>query len=444
MLKILINSYTCCPEMGSEQGMGWNWIINLARYCELYVISEGEYRSQVEAASAWDCGDAEVNEYGLTREQCQNLHFFWIPIGGNDAALCDKVRKMCWNQGDWRFYIYYKTWQQQVADKAREICDQVRIDVLHQLNMIGFREPGFLWQVSRETGIPFVWGPIDAKEGFPINYAQESTIQTKVFLWLKNRITRWQLSHDKRVRAAAQTASVVVSSTSNSVYAFRKYQHMETVLLNETGCHVHDIPVVDKSQKQRFDMLWVGKLDFRKQLSLALRIVARMKRKDVFLHVVGGTLEEEEPYKQKAHELGIDQQIVWHEKVPHKTVQVLMRKSDVLLFTSVAEGTPHVVLESIANNLPVVCFDTCGHGDSVNEKVGVKIPLSNPRQSVEDFASALDRLYANRSLLSEMSSQCVARQRELSWDSKIRAMVDLYEKAVDGKVTDPKNANLSN
>lgn len=47
MLKILVNSYTCCPGMGSEQGMGWNWITNLAHHCELYVITEGEYREQI-------------------------------------------------------------------------------------------------------------------------------------------------------------------------------------------------------------------------------------------------------------------------------------------------------------------------------------------------------------------------------------------------------------
>ncbi len=49
-----------------------------------------------------------------------------------------------------------------------------------------------------------------------------------------------------------------------------------------------------------------------------------------------------------------------------------MQKSDVFLFTSVAEGL-HVVLEAIGNNLPVVCFDTCGQGDAVNDKVGKKI-----------------------------------------------------------------------
>lgn len=37
MYKILINAYACCPEMGSEQGMAWNEVSNLANQCELYI-----------------------------------------------------------------------------------------------------------------------------------------------------------------------------------------------------------------------------------------------------------------------------------------------------------------------------------------------------------------------------------------------------------------------
>ena len=70
---------------------------------------------------------------------------------------------MCWNQGDWRFYKYYKKWQWKTYLIAKEICAEVNIDVLHQLNMIGFREPGYLWKLSKENGVPFVWGPIGCR-----------------------------------------------------------------------------------------------------------------------------------------------------------------------------------------------------------------------------------------------------------------------------------------
>ena len=48
MLKILINAYACSPNMGSEPGMAWNWCSNLAKYCELFIITEEEFRDKIE------------------------------------------------------------------------------------------------------------------------------------------------------------------------------------------------------------------------------------------------------------------------------------------------------------------------------------------------------------------------------------------------------------
>lgn len=111
-------------------------------------------------------------------------------------------------------------------------------------------------------------------------------------------------------------------------------------------------------------------------------------------------------------------------------VQRIMQNSDVFFFTSVAEGTPHVVLEAIGNNLPIVCFDTCGQGNAVNEKVGKNILLTNPAKSSQSFATILNELEGNRDLLKQMSENCKRRQIELSWDEKAKTMVGWYEKIV--------------
>ena len=65
MIKVLINSYTCCPGLGSEPGMGWNWIVNLAKYCELFVITEGEFRPQI---------DSWLNN-SINANYASNMHF---------------------------------------------------------------------------------------------------------------------------------------------------------------------------------------------------------------------------------------------------------------------------------------------------------------------------------------------------------------------------------
>lgn len=101
MLKILINAYACSPGMGSEPGMAWNWVSNLAKFCELYIITEGEFREKIE-------------EVVPTLEQGKNMHFYYNPVS-------EEIRKMCWNQGDWRFYKYYREWQWKTYLIAKEI-----------------------------------------------------------------------------------------------------------------------------------------------------------------------------------------------------------------------------------------------------------------------------------------------------------------------------------
>lgn len=403
MLSILINAYACSPNMGSEPGMAWNWCINLARYCELHIITEGEFREKIEAALP-------------TLPQGKNMHFYYNPVS-------EEIRRMCWNQGDWRFYKYYKQWQWGTYLIAKDIIQQHHIDIVHQLNMIGFREPGFLWKIENK---PFVWGPVDAKEKFPVSYLQDANLKAKLFIRLKNLLTGIQLRYGGRVQKAVQKASVVISASTEAKRSLKKFYNINSPLLNETGCYPQDKLPENKKQKEELNLLWVGKLDFRKQLALAVKTVAKLNNKSIKLHIAGGG--DATPYQQLAQSLNIADQCIWHGVISHDEVQKIMQQSDIFFFTSVAEGTPHVVLEAIGNNLPVVCFDTCGQGDSVNEKVGVKIPLSNPQQSASNFAEKIDFLYHHRDVLQLYSNNCRQRQEELSWDNKAKQMVELYNK----------------
>ena len=405
-LKILINAYACSPGMGSEPGMAWNWVVNLAKHCELFIITEGELRDRIDAALPM-------------LEQGKNMHFYYNPVP-------ERIRRMCWNQGDWRFYKYYRDWQWKTYLIARDICAKEKIDVLHQLNMIGFREPGYLWKLSKETGIPFVWGPVDAKDYFPVAYLEGATWKTKCFMRLKNFLTVCQLRYAVRVRKAAHQAAVVFAASSNSKRSLKRYLGIDAPLLNETGCYVQRHPLEDKTHKEVLDVLWVGKMDFRKQLGLALRTMAETHNNRIVLHIVGDG--DATPYKVMAETLGIARQCFWHGAVSHDEVQRIMQQTDVFLMTSVAEGTPHVVLEAIGNNLPVVCFDTCGQGDAVNVAVGRKIPLSTPSQSAHDFAAVLNALERDHTVLRTLSENCGTRQKELSWEAKAQTMVEWYEK----------------
>lgn len=412
MLSILINAYACSPGMGSEPGMAWNWCVNLAKHCELHIITEGEFRDKIEAVLP-------------TLPQGSNMHFYYNPVS-------EKIRKMCWNQGDWRFYKHYRKWQWKTYEMAKDICRHTHIDILHQLNMIGFREPGYLWKID---DIPFVWGPIGGLKQFPESYLQGAGLKMQLFNKLKNYINRFQIKHDKRVKRALHHAALLISSIPDSYQAIKKYQHLESVIIPETGC----FPIKDDIPTKRFDekechVMWVGKFDFRKQLPIALQAVAKANTPNLILDIYGtGNDEQVKGAKGIVETLGIQEQTIWHGNQSNQAVMEAMRKSQLFLFTSISEDTSTVVLEAISNQLPVLCFNACGMAAVIDEKVGHKIELSNPHQSVNDFAEALNRFERDRDLLKVLSSNCKQRQEELSWENKAKRMVELYHEILKKK-----------
>lgn len=411
MMKVLINAYACSPGMGSEPGMAWNWVVNLAKFCELYIITEGEFREKIDAVVP-------------TLEQGGNMHFYYNPVS-------DEIRKMCWNQGDWRFYKYYRQWQWKTYLMAKDICEKERIDVLHQLNMIGFREPGYLWKLSKENGVPFVWGPIGGLKQFPTAYLKGAGLKMQLFMRLKNFLNIWQLKHEKRVDEALKTARLLMSSIPDSYRALKKYKGLESMVIPETGCFLSDDISTARFDNEEFHIMWVGKFDFRKQLPLALQAVALAKNPKLKLDVYGsGSVGQVEMAKRMGEELGISQQFIWYGNQKNDVVMEAMRKAQLFFFTSVNEDTSTVVLEAVSNRLPVVCFDACGMSAVIDASVGRKIALSHPSQSAHDFARILNELEGNRSLLRQLSENCKQRQMELSWEVKARKIVEEYERIV--------------
>lgn len=278
----------------------------------------------------------------------------------------------------------------------------------------------------------FVWGPIGGLKQFPTAYLEGAGWKIKVFNRLKNILNVWQLKYDKRVDEAFKTASLLISSIPDSYRAIKKYKGLESVVIPETGCFLsEDIPI-DRFDEKEFHVMWVGKFDFRKQLPLALRAIAAVDNPHVILDVYGsGSEHSTTDAKKLAETLGIEDRVVWHGNQPNQVVVDAMKRSQLFLFTSVNEDTSTVVLEAVSCRLPVVCFDACGMAAVIDDKVGRKIPLTNPKQSVQDFAEALKELEQDRDLLKQMSENCKQRQQELSWNEKCRKVYDLYNLLID-------------
>ena len=409
MLSVLINAYACGPEMGSEPGMAWNWIKTLANHCKVFVISEGEWKDEIDTALR-------------KLPQGRNIKFFYNPVS-------EKIRKMCWDQGDWRFYYFYNNWQKKSLTIAYEIIKENQIDIVHQLNMIGFREPGYLWKIK---GKPFIWGPVGGFGTIPFKFLIEFPLKDAIFYFIKNNLNILNLMAI-RIRKVARRADLILCATKEGQNILSEKFNISPVLLNETGSLVAP-SLLNKEQEMRdtFKILWVGRFVARKALKLALEVISETQSsiKNIEFHIVGSG-QGESALKEYSKDLGIGNNCKWHGTKKRNEVLELMNDSDILLFTSLDEGTPHVVLESISMGLPVLCHDICGQSTVIDETCGIKLALVNPKYSIKMFSKSIIKLYNDRVLLSNISSGAIRRAEKLSWEEKAKQLVDLYQKVLE-------------
>jgi len=408
-LRILASVFSCGPDWGSDVGVGWGWVNALLPYCDLTVITEEGFRPSIEG-------------YYRAHSEVKAPEFHYIDVG-------EAARRRFWSQNNWYFYGAYRGWQRKAYQLCQRLIKQGNYDLVHQLNITGYREPGYLWRL----GLPFAWGPVSGHMQMPWRYMTSIGLHGAVYYGARNIINALQMRFSPRVRAAMRKAACLVAATKADHEAIRRIHGRSPRLIGETGAVIGDRGPV---QRDRFDgvrplkLAWVGAFKSGKALHLGLDALRRaLNGAKVELDVVGnGPCEK--PWKRLAEKLGIASRCRWHGRLPHDRALHVIGSSDILLFTSLIEATPHVVIEALEMGVPVVCHDACGHGTTVDLTCGIKVPLESPKASVAGFTAAILRLARDPGLLESLSRGALARAESLSWDKKAREMVSLYHEAV--------------
>jgi glycosyltransferase involved in cell wall biosynthesis len=111
-----------------------------------------------------------------------------------------------------------------------------------------------------------------------------------------------------------------------------------------------------------------------------------------------------------ANRSGIPAEIHQLQGVPHDEVPIWLNASDILILTSLHEGSPNVIKEALACNLPIISVDVGDVRERVDGIEGCYLALPNP----EDLAAKLrlvhsgPRQVAGRIKMQELSLRRIA------------------------------------
>ncbi len=403
-LKVLVSAYACSPYQGSEGGVGWGFVYALAMHHDLWVIVEEEkFKADIERFLTRN------PEYG------DRIRFFFVLKKRN------RFLRKVWPPS---YYRYYRQWHAEAYRLAEELHRRVRFDVAHQLTMVGFREPGYLWKL----GIPFVWGPIGGMGLFPWRFLPAVGIYGSIYYLCYNLYNVAQMRFMRRARIAAHAAGCgLITATPENRDGAMSYWGAPSTIISEVGLPgepMNDIP--RRARGEALSIVWTGQHKPGKALNLGLRALARLHPQIKWdLHVLGaGPMTPK--WKRMCANLGIGAHCHFHGWLPRAEALQRMRHGHVMLITSLRDLTSTATVEALAMGLPVVCLDHCGFAEVVDESCGIKIPVTTPRDVVAGIAAAIAELERDEEKRRKLAWGALRRARTFSWERKASAVNEIY------------------
>lgn len=410
-LKVLLGCYACSPCYGSEPGMGWNFASHIARWHDVHVIVEKNEFEETLARFSREHPEAveHMTFHFVPRVHHETLRKFWPPS----------------------YYHFYRRWHKRAYELAQELDAKEHFDIVHQITIAGFREPGYLWKLGK----PFVWGPLGGFADAPWCLIRYLGFYGCVFLGVRTLINAVHKRWGRNRRAAARAASAILVSTKDGMEAVRRFWRRDAYFMSEVGLENSSFPhSVEGAFATRKDpplrICWAGNLIPGKALDLLIRALPLCKEK-MELHVLGKG-PRMTAWKGLASRLRVEDWITFYGGVERKEVFRIMEVSHVFCITSVCDATSTVLLEAFSHRLPIIALDHCGFSTAIDDTCGIKIPIRSLSQVIADYARSLDFLAAHEDVRQRLAAGALERCRYFTWESKMQMLNKIYSNVVQG------------
>ncbi len=417
--RVLVSAYAVSPARGSEPGIGWNIATRLAKWHDVTVICSPQVPPKAQMFRD------EIERYIEANGPIPGLSFHYVepPLA---SYLLQRERSP---MRQTVYYSGYRAWQRAAYHAAQQLHHERPFDLVHQLNITGFREPGYLWKL---TDVPFVWGPIGGAANVPKPFLSLMSTRERLFHSARSLANAWQQRTQKRSRQAARRASHIWTIGEANTRLVRDLWGCDSETMIEAGAE----PLAGATPRdydpslRPLKLVWSGAHLGRKALPILLQALASPDAPQNIELTVLGSGAETERWKALATQLRLGAKVRWTGNLPREIALREMNAADAFVSTSVLEETSLVVLEALSAGLPVICHDACGMGVAVTDECGIKLPMQNPELSAQALAAALKTLAAGGAPFRKLSEGALRRAEELHWDVKAASMARTYERVV--------------
>jgi len=403
-MKILLSAYSCVPGKGSEPGVGWNAVEQAARFNDVWVLTHGEGREEINAAAASGA--------------LPNVRFVVLDL---------PPWALFWKKDRRGQRVHYYLWQLAAYFVGLRLHRKVGFDLVHHVTFVQYSVPSFLSLLP----IPFIWGPVGGGESAPPAFWRCLSSRGKIFELLRS-LARRVGECDPFVRCTARRAAVGLATTEETARRMRMLGCKRVSVRSESGLgpeEIRRLSLAPFRQSGPLRLLSVGRLVHVKAFDLGLRAFAQIQHRFPGTEYwIVGQGPERKRLETLACELGITAKVRFLGHIAREQVLEKVTECDVLVHPSLHDSGGWVCLEAMAAGRPVVCLDLGGPAVQVTADTGIKVTANTPGQAVADLAKAFLQLAEDPELRIRMGEASRQRVEEhFAWLRKGDSMNTIYK-----------------
>lgn len=406
--KVILSAYACSPVKGAEEGIGWNWAINIAKQgYEVWCITNTQ-------------NEDDIN-YEKQRLGINNLNFVFVKVPfGVDKTFFDPASK--------KVYLHYLLWRRAANKIVQKMHNEIRFDIAHHVTYGSLQQGTFLWRLK---GVKLIFGPVGGgqvalpslKQYFGKEWNTEiirNIISKASFLFSKS--LKQTLKHSNHILVANKDTEELIKATK---YYDKSKVHL--VLDNAVPNSMEKIGYEKKNYGNKIKLLWVGRVLPRKGLNLVLHALSYIPEYVNYeLTIVGGgpwfkNIESWiAEYNLNINYLKITGSIPFSEVMDH------YRNSDIFVFCSLRDSCGVQINEAMAFGLPQIVLNIHGSALAVSDNCGIKIDATTPDDTARAIAEAITTLSSNKEQLEKMSYSSYLNAKSNTWQKKVETVTNSY------------------
>ena len=400
MVNYLISAYSVNPYKGSEDSIGWNWVLQY----------EKNYKEGDRIILLTKKFNEKDTRRGLKEFNIQHVELVIVDVPNALNWFREKHSAF--------HHMYYILWQHWAWLWVKH--SGIHFDVIHHVTMNDYRIPSELYKAK---GAKVIWGPMGGAQVTPRPLkVYEKNQLVASFREFVNKSCSWNPFYKKALRSYYKIYCI----NNETQKQISRIVGKDVPLMPELALRdeYKNLPI-RKGNNDILKIVFVGRLIGKKGIAFLVDALSLMPTDMNWELLIFGDGDDHALIEKQIADSGIGKNVKLMGNRPLNQIAEAYQQADVFVLPSLRETSGNVLLEAMAYAVPIVAFDTSFCRLLKEVDCGVFVNTDQALEGIkEDWCKAIVTLGQDKELAKQMGLNGYKYvNSKLTWDEKYRIIV---------------------